>query len=62
MTKHTDDAPGRRGFLLCALVVLAIIATVVVAVLAYRQSPGAPPRGSEALPSQAAEQSGAVPH
>jgi hypothetical protein len=60
MTRRPDGMPGRRARLLGAVLLLVAIATIVVAILAYRDSSSAPPPGSGTFPGQAAEQSRAV--
>lgn len=60
MTRRPDGSPGRRARLLGVVIMLAAIATIVVAILAYRQSPSAPPPGSGTFPGQAAEGTGAA--
>lgn len=61
MTQRPDGSPGRGARLLYGTVLLAIIITIGVAILAYRQSPSSVDRGRSTLPAQAAEGSGAAP-
>ena len=60
MTQRPDGTPGRGARLLYAIVLCAIVVTVGVAILAYRQSPSSIDPGRGTLPAQAAEGSGAA--
>jgi len=61
MADRPDGTPGRRARALYYVVILAIVVTIVVAILAYREAPSAPERGRDTLPAQAAQGSGAAP-